>query len=163
MENKINFTPIGVIHSQFKNTVGMPIQPSLSQGALGTVEVYPDFADGLKSLEGFSHVYLIYYFHLSKDYTLTVKPFLDDSIHGVFATRAPKRPNGIGISIVELAKIEDNILYVKNIDIVDGTPLLDIKPYVRKFDWHITSKEGWLADKTHDLHEYFSDDRFKDS
>lgn len=160
VKSNIVFHPIGTIHSPYKETVGMPIQPSLSQGTVGSVEVFPEYAEGLKSLDGFSHIYLIYHFHISKQYSLMIKPFLDDSLHGVFATRAPKRPNGIGISIVELTKIEDNILYVKNIDIVDGTPLLDIKPYVRKFDWHTTSKEGWLTDKTNDLSEHYSDDRF---
>lgn len=160
MKTDIEFTPIGVIHSPFKNAVGMPIQSSLSQNASGRVEVYPEFTEGLKSLEGFSHIYLLYYFHLSKGYSLSVKPFLDDSYHGVFATRAPKRPNGIGMSVVELTKIDNNILHVKNIDIIDGTPLLDIKPYVRRFDCHVTTKEGWLANKTQNLKEYYSDDRF---
>ncbi len=160
MHSKIYFNPIGIIHSPYKDTIGVPIQPSLSQGALGTVELYPDFSEGLKSLDGFSHIYLIYFFHLSKNYSLAVKPFLDESSHGVFATRAPKRPNGIGISVVELTRIEENVLHIKNIDVVDGTPLLDIKPYIRKFDWHMTTKEGWLADKTRGLNEHYSDTRF---
>ncbi len=160
MEDKIIYSPIGIIHSPFKDAVGMPIQTSLSQGAEGTVEVYPDFIDGLKSLDGFSHIYLIYYFHKSKDYSLTVKPFLDNTPHGVFSTRAPKRPNAIGLSVVDLIGVDKNILHIKNIDVIDGTPLLDIKPYVRKFDWHETSREGWLADKTHGLKQHYSDDRF---
>lgn len=160
MTSKLIFSSIGIIHSSFKDTVGMPIQPSLSQGAEGTVEVYPDFTEGLKSLDGFSHIYLIYAFHLSKGYALQAKPFLDNVPHGVFATRAPKRPNGIGISVVELLRIDRNILTVKNIDVVDGTPLLDIKPYTRKFDCYETTKEGWLADKTNGLNQRDSDDRF---
>ncbi|RJP62090.1 MAG: tRNA (N6-threonylcarbamoyladenosine(37)-N6)-methyltransferase TrmO [Candidatus Auribacter fodinae] len=158
----IAFSPIGIIHSLFRGTVGVPIQPSLSQGALGTVEVYPEYMEGLASLDRFSHIYLIYYFHLSKGYSLTVKPFLDAASHGVFATRAPKRPNGIGISVVELMRIEKNVLHIKNIDIVDGTPLLDIKPYARTFDWYATTKDGWLADKTQGVTHHCADDRFTD-
>ena len=120
MANKIEFNPIGVIHSEFKDTAGMPIQGSLSKGTLGTVEVFPEYAEGLKDLDGFSHIVLLYHFHLSKGFSLRVKPFLDDTLHGVFATRAPKRPNPIGFSVVELVKIEKNVLDVKNIDIVDG-------------------------------------------
>lgn len=161
MHERIELTAIGIIHSIFKNTVGIPIQPSLSQGESGTVEVFPQYKDGLRSLNGFSHIYLIYFFHLSHGYSLTVKPFLDDSSHGIFSTRAPKRPNGIGISVVELTKIKNNILYVKNIDIVDGTPLIDIKPYVSKFDCYTTTREGWLSKKTNDLNEHYSDERFE--
>ena len=161
MEDKIIYSPIGIIRSPFKDAVGMPIQASLSQGAEGTVEVYPDFTDGLQSLDEFSHIYLIYYFHKSKDYSLTVTPFLDNTPHGVFSTRAPKRPNAIGLSVVELTGVDKNILHIKNIDVIDGTPLLDIKPYVRKFDWHATTSEGWLSDKTYGLKQHNSDDRFQ--
>jgi tRNA-Thr(GGU) m(6)t(6)A37 methyltransferase TsaA len=160
MKNKIEFIPIGVIRSPFKDIAGMPIQASLSGGVCGTVEIYPEFVEGLKSLDGFSHIYLIYNFHLSDGYSLEVKPFLDDAAHGVFATRAPKRPNHIGVSVVELMRIENSILHIKNVDIIDGTPLLDIKPYVRKFDCIETRKEGWLSGKTGSLNEHYSDDRF---
>ena len=107
----------------------MPIQPSGAKGVAGTIEISPDFIEGLKDLDGFSHIILIYHFHLSKEYTLSVKPFMDDKLRGVFATRAPRRPNPIGISVVKLIKVEPrNLLYTENLDIIDGTPLLDIKP-----------------------------------
>ncbi len=153
--------PIGIIHSPFKNIQGVPIQPVAGQGIEGIVSVASEFADGLKDLEGFSHIILIYYFHLSKGYRLKVKPFLDKTERGVFATRAPKRPNPIGISIVKLKKIQKNQLYVENIDIIDGTPLLDIKPYVPKFDLIRTKSIGWLGSKVDRATMVKSDKRFK--
>lgn len=157
---KITYNPIGIIHSPFKDIKGMPIQPAGAKGIAGTIEIYPEFAEGLKDLEGFSHIILIYHFHLSKGYSLKVKPFLDDNLHGVFATRAPKRPNPIGISVVRLRKIEGNILRIEDVDIVDGTPLLDIKPYVPEFDVHEVEKIGWLSQKNKKLHRVKSDERF---
>ena len=106
----------------------------------------------MRDLDGFSHIILVYHFHLSKGYSLNVVPFMDDNSHGVFATRAPRRPNSIGISIVKLIEIENNILHIENIDIVDGTPLLDIKPYVRDFDYFKEERKGWLSKKIPGLH-----------
>jgi tRNA-Thr(GGU) m(6)t(6)A37 methyltransferase TsaA len=144
---KITYNPIGLIHSPFNNIKGMPIQPAGAIGVTGTVEIKQEYVDGLKDIEGFSHIILIYHFHLSKNYSLKVKPFLDDNLHGVFATRAPRRPNPIGLSVVRLVKVEGCILHIEDVDIVDGTPLLDIKPYVPEFDIHETQKIGWLSEK----------------
>ena len=144
---EIKYRPIGVIHTPFKETKGMPIQSVAAKGVAGRVDVYPDFGDGLKDLEGFSHIFLIYDFHLSQEFSLVVKPFLDESLRGVFATRAPKRPNGIGISVVRLVKVEGFRLQIEDVDMVDGTPLLDIKPYVPEFDVKEVERTGWLAGK----------------
>jgi tRNA-Thr(GGU) m(6)t(6)A37 methyltransferase TsaA len=158
---KITYNPIGVIHSPFKDIKGMPIQSKGAKGVAGTVEIKSEYADGLKDIEGFSHIILIYHFHLSRGYSLKVKPFLDDNLHGVFATRAPKRPNPIGISIVRLVKIEGCILYIEDVDILNGTPLLDIKPFVPEFDIREAIKIGWLSQKVGKVHKVRSDDRFK--
>jgi tRNA-Thr(GGU) m(6)t(6)A37 methyltransferase TsaA len=156
----IAYKPIGIIHSPFKDIKGMPIQPTGAKGIAGTIEIYPEFAGGLKDLEGFSHIILIYHFHLSKGYSLKVKPFMDNNLRGVFSTRAPKRPNPIGISVVKLVKIEDTVIYIENVDIVDGTPLLDIKPYVPEFDLQKVKKIGWLSQKVKKVHKFKSDGRF---
>jgi tRNA-Thr(GGU) m(6)t(6)A37 methyltransferase TsaA len=134
---------IGVIHSPFREKEQTPIQPSRSQ-AKGRVEVYPEFAAGLEDIEGFSHIILLYMFHQSSGFTLRVKPFLDDQQHGLFATRYPKRPNPIGISVVRLARRDENILEIEGVDVLDGTPLLDIKPYVSEFDLRNGTRSGWL-------------------
>ena len=159
---KIVYEPIGIIHSPFKDIKGMPIQPTGAKGIAGTIEIHPEFAEGLKDLEGFSHIILIYHFHLSKGYSLKVKPFMDENLRGVFATRAPKRPNPIGISVVKLRKIEGNILNIEDVDIVDGTPMLDIKPYVPEFDVQEIEKIGWLSQKAEKVHKFKSDERFQE-
>ncbi|MCX5896123.1 MAG: tRNA (N6-threonylcarbamoyladenosine(37)-N6)-methyltransferase TrmO [Proteobacteria bacterium] len=158
---EVRYKPIGIIHSPFKDIEGMPIQPSGAQGIAGTVEIEPAYADGLKDLEGFSHIILLYHFHLSKGYSLEVKPFLDDTSHGVFSTRAPARPNSIGISVVKLLKIAGCTLHIEEVDIVDGTPLLDIKPYVPEFDVREVEKIGWLSERVDKVSEIKSDERFK--
>ncbi len=158
--NEVLFKPIGIIHTPYENTKNMPIQPSSAKGITGTVEIKPSFANGLKDINGFSHIILIYHFHLSNGYQLEVKPFLDENSHGVFATRAPKRPNNIGISIVKLVKVENNFLHVENIDIINGTPLLDIKPFVPGFDATVNVKIGWLAGSKHKISHQKSDGRF---
>ena len=160
---KIEFKPIGIIHSPFKEPKGMPIQPAGAKGIKGTVEIFPEYKDGLKDLDGFSHIILIFNFHLSKNYNLKVMPYMEDEIRGVFATRAPRRPNQIGISIVRLDKIEDNIMYISNVDIIDGTPLLDIKPFVPKFDCFDideNTKGGWLKRRVEKVDNHKSDGRF---
>lgn len=140
---KLTYRPIGIIHSEHTVAEKTPIQPVYAQGCKGQVEVFTEFAEGLEDLEGFSHIYLIYHFHQSLPVKLIVKPFLHDIEHGIFATRAPCRPNAIGLSVVELEKIEGQILHVNGVDILDGTPLLDIKPYTAKFDMHDIKKNGW--------------------
>ena len=139
----------------------MPIQPAGARGVAGTVEVLPEYCDGLKDLEGFSHIFLIYHFHLSQGYSLRVKPFLDDSMRGVFATRAPKRPNAIGISVVRLVETEGCTLRIEDVDIAEGTPLLDIKPYVPQFDAREVERIGWLVGKVEKAMEMEADERFK--
>ena len=134
--------PIGVIHSPFTDTKQTPIQPTRSQ-AIGQVIIHPEFADGLQDIEGFSHIILLYAFHQSAGYTLRVKPFLDDQLHGLFATRHPCRPNPIGLSIVRLLARHDNVLEIEGVDVLDSTPLLDIKPYVPDFDVRTNTHTGW--------------------
>jgi tRNA-Thr(GGU) m(6)t(6)A37 methyltransferase TsaA len=159
--NQIYFKPIGIIHSPFTNIEGMPIQPSAAKGIKGHIVISKDFVEGLCDLDGFSHIYLLYYFHLSKSYNLKVTPFLDDEQRGVFSTRAPKRPNPIGLSVVKLNKITLNILDIENVDTIDGTPLLDIKPYVQETDEIGQYKLGWLSKYRKDLKSKKSDKRFK--
>ena len=158
--DKITYKPIGIIHSPFKEPKGTPIQPTGAKNIDGTVEVFPEYAEGLKDIEGFSHVILICHFHLSGRWKLEVKPFMDNQLHGLFATRAPARPNPIGISIVRLVRVEKNILHIQDVDIVDGTPLLDIKPYVPDFDMRKVEKTGWLEQNLHKLSASKDDERF---
>ena len=158
--NEIEYKPIGVIHSPFKEPKGTPIQPKGGEGIAGTVEVFPEYAEGLKDVDGFSHIILIYHFHLSKSASLLAKPYMDDQAHGVFAMRGPSRPNPIGISVARLVRVEGNILHIQDLDIVDGTPLLDIKPYVPEFDVREAGKIGWLAKRVHRLPRSKDDGRF---
>jgi len=158
--NEIKYRPIGVVHSPFKEPKGTPIQPPGGKGIDGTVEVFPEYAEGLKDVEGFSHIILIYHFHLSKGLSLKVKPYMENRLRGVFATRAPNRPNPIGISVVRLTRIEGNILHVRDLDVVDETPLLDIKPYVPEFDVREVNKTGWLEKEVHKLSTSKDDGRF---
>ena len=160
--NLLNLKPIGFIKTSFKTKEGMPIQPTGAKGIKGTVEIDSQYSDGLKDLDGFSHVILIYHFHLTKTYELIVKPFMDDQLHGIFSTRAPKRPNPIGLSVVKLNKMEGNILHIENIDVLDGTPLLDIKPFIPDVDSPDVQKLGWLEGKSNKMGEQKSDKRFKD-
>ena len=158
--NEVKYKPIGVVHSPFKESKGTPIQPPGGKGIDGTVEVFPEYAEGLKDVEGFSHIILIYHFHLSKGLSLKVKPYMENKLRGVFATRAPSRPNPIGISVVRLRRVEKNILHVRDVDFVDGTPLLDIKPYVPEFDVREVNKTGWLEKEVHKLSTSKDDGRF---
>lgn len=136
--------PIGIIHSHYKQMTGTPIQTAFSDDCEGTVEIFPNYQKGLKDLDGFSHIILIYYFHKSTGYSLLCRPFLDDVERGLFATRAPRRPNPIGLSVVRLKEINDNILRVSSLDILDETPLLDIKPYIPRFDSPKAQNVGWF-------------------
>lgn len=157
----IEYRPIGFIRSPFKDTRGMPIQAAGAKGIAGTVEINPEFSEGLQDLNGFSHIFLIYHFHRSQGYSLLVKPFLEDSLRGVFATRAPKRPNAIGISVVRLVKIKGTTLHIEDVDVIDSTPLLDIKPYVPAFDLREAERTGWLADKAESVETAEANERFK--
>jgi len=158
--NEIRYKPIGTIHSSFKEPEGTPIQPAGAKGINGTVEVFPEYAEGLKDVEGFSHIILIFHFHLSRRAPLKVKPYMDNEMRGVFATRSPSRPNPIGISVVRLTGIEDNILHIQDVDIVNGTPLLDIKPHVPEFDMREVVRVGWLEKNVHKLSASRDDGRF---
>jgi tRNA-Thr(GGU) m(6)t(6)A37 methyltransferase TsaA len=160
MKTKIAYLPIGIIHSPFKKPEGTPIQPSSAKDIEGTVEIFKEYVRGLKDIEGFSHIILIYHFHLSRSYSLEVFPFMDDKPHGVFTTRAPSRPNSIGMSIVRLIKVRKTILYIKDVDIVDGTQLIDIKTYVKEFDNIKKNRIGWLEKKIKKLPKSKDDGRF---
>lgn len=143
MAEDIVFRPIGVIRSGHTAPEKTPIQPVYSEGCPGRVEVFPEYEAGLRDLEGFSHIYLLYHLHKAGRVRLTVKPFLQDTERGVFATRAPCRPNAIGLSIVRLVRREGNVLHLDGIDVLDGTPLLDIKPYTARFDRIEATRNGW--------------------
>ncbi|MBI4963082.1 MAG: tRNA (N6-threonylcarbamoyladenosine(37)-N6)-methyltransferase TrmO [Desulfomonile tiedjei] len=160
--HEIVYKPIGIVRSPFKDVEGMPIQAKAAAGIRGTVELNPDLVTGLKDLEGFSHIILIYHFHGFRGYSLEVRPFLDDSPRGVFATRAPRRPNAIGISVVRLDGIIGTTLHVQDIDILDGTPVLDIKPFVPEFDNRQSESVGWLNGKLQEADVKKSDRRFED-
>ena len=143
---EVIYRPIGIIHSKHTIAEKTPIQPVYAEGSKGYAEVFPEFAEGLRDLIGFSHIYLIYHFHQSPGVKLLVRPFLQDVERGVFSTRAPCRTNAIGLSVLELVGVEDHILHLARVDILDGTPLLDIKPCTAKFDLPDIQKNGWQDD-----------------
>ncbi len=153
--------PIGVIHSPHTSIEGMPIQPKGAADIAGYVIIDKQYQDGLRDLEGFSHIYLFYSFHQASRTELLVTPFMDKQARGVFATRSPLRPNHMGMSIVKLTGIEGNRLSVEGVDILDGTPLLDIKPYIAKFDAVKDSRSGWLQASDADISAKRSDERFR--
>ena len=145
---EIKLTSIGIIHSPFVDPAQAPIQASRSS-AKGSVEIFPQYAAGLKDLHEFSHIYLLYLIDCPQGYDLNPKPFLDDQAHGIFATRYPCRPNSIGLSLLSLLKVDGNHLVVEGIDMLDGTPLLDIKPYVPDFDIRENAQIGWYSRRAH--------------
>jgi tRNA (adenine37-N6)-methyltransferase len=136
--------PIGFVHSPFKKANGTPIQPNYAEGTEGTLEILPEYVEGLSDIEGFERIWLIYYFDRASKAKLRVVPFRDDTERGIFATRAPCRPNPIGMSVVRLLEIKGNMIRVGQIDILDRTPLLDIKPYVPQYDSFPSSRAGWV-------------------
>lgn len=150
MKNEITYKQIGIIRTPFSETTGMPVQSCAAQDTGGIVELDDEYATGLFDLEGFSHIILLYHFHLVKGYKLYVVPFMDDKPHGIFATRSPARPNPVGISIVELKKIEGRKIYFDGADMVDETPLIDIKPFFGKYDNRENARLGWLGNR-HDI------------
>lgn len=162
MHETICYNPIGMIKTPFTDIAKMPIQPSGAEDTEGIIELNPELSPGLLDLEGFSHLILIYHLHLAPKYKLSVVPFMDDKPHGIFATRAPARPNPIGISTVRLKKIEGNKIYIEGVDILNGTPLLDIKPFFSKFDNRLEARSGWLDNKKkEDIITIRSDNRFE--
>ena len=159
--NPRSFFPVGIIHSPFTDITNMPIQPNGARGIRGTVEISEEFKDGLNDIKGFSRIILIYAFHRCQSYNLTVTPFLDTIPRGIFATRAPCRPNPIGLSIVRLIEVDGTKLVIEDVDILDGTPLLDLKPYVPAFDSHPDSTSGWLEHVVQGAESVRSDSRFR--
>ena len=157
---EVVYEPIGVIHSPFEWAKDVPIQSAAAKGVEGSVEVFPEYVEGLKDVEGFSHLILVSHCHLAQKYSLLVKPFLDKDLRGVFSTRAPSRPNPVGVSVVRLIKRENNLLYIQDVDILDGTPLLDIKPFVPQFDHRKAERIGWLAGKVDKMDSSRDDGRF---
>ena len=158
-DKRAEIAPIGLIHTPFKHSDGTPIQGVAGKGAEGVVELLPDLIPGLRDLEGFDRLWLIYQFDRASDVQLVVRPYLDTTERGVFATRSPVRPNHIGISVVRLLQVDQNRLHVADLDMLDGTPLLDIKPYVPAFDSFEQSRAGWLNAKSG--LEVLADDRFE--
>ena len=156
---KIEYRPIGIVRSPHETTTGTPIQPSRARGIEGTVEINEEYVEGLSDLDGFSHIILICHLHRASDFKLKVVPYLDTELRGLFATRAPSRPNPIGLSVVRLLGVDRRVLRIEGVDLLDGTPVLDIKPYVRDFDDQIEVRCGWL-DEVRDR-ETAADDRFE--
>jgi tRNA (adenine37-N6)-methyltransferase len=160
--NEIVINPIGIIHTPHKDVKNMPIQPIAAEGIKGYIELLPEYLPGLKDLEGFSHITLVYHFHKIVGYELQVIPFMDLETRGIFSCKAPKRPNAIGISTVKLIGIEDSVIHIEQVDMLDGTPLLDIKPFYPRYDNREDVKIGWLEkNKDIPLDKLKSDERFK--
>ncbi|OFX40909.1 MAG: tRNA (N6-threonylcarbamoyladenosine(37)-N6)-methyltransferase TrmO [Bacteroidetes bacterium GWA2_32_17] len=158
--NEITFKPIGIIYSPFKTIENIPIQNIGAKGVKGTIEIFKEFVTGLKDLDGFSHLILIYHLHKVIHDSLLVKPFLDTVEHGIFATRSPVRPNPIGLTVVKLIEIKNNLITIENLDILYETPLLDIKPYLPMIDDMKDIRIGWLNDKIEQFETKKSDNRF---
>jgi tRNA-Thr(GGU) m(6)t(6)A37 methyltransferase TsaA len=162
MRQQIVIQAIGTIYTPFKKINDMPIQPIAAEGIKGYIEVFPEFTKGLTDLDGFSHITVLYYFHQVTGYNLMVEPFMDNEEHGIFATRSPRRPNAIGISTVKLLNIENNIINIEMADMLNETPLIDIKPFYSKFDNRFDTKSGWLVKSENvPIHQLRSDKRFK--
>jgi len=158
---KITYQPIGIIKTPFRTVEGMPIQPAGAKSVQGSIDIFPEFSEGLRDLAGFSHIILLYHFHRAGKPKLVVTPFMDSKPHGLFATRAPSRPNSIGLSVVKLIGIEGSTLHIENADMLDGTPLLDIKPYVPEFDHYPVDRIGWLRNRRDVVKDKKSDSRFE--
>jgi len=144
MKESFTIKSIGIINTPYKEPKGIPIQGKFKRGVTGTARIFSEYKAGLKDIEGFSHVILIYRFNRSKEEKLTGRPFLEDTEHGIFAIRSPHRPNHIGFSIVKLKSVKGDTITFAEVDILDGTPLLDIKPYVKHFDSRDKVKNGWI-------------------
>jgi tRNA-Thr(GGU) m(6)t(6)A37 methyltransferase TsaA len=143
MVEKITFKPIGIIYTPYSKKEGTPIQGCFAPGNKGFIELYPEYEDGLQDIQGFSHLILLYYFHKAEGCSLLTKPFLDEDEKGIFAIRHFNRPNPLSLSVVKLIRVRDNILDIESVDMLDGTPLLDLKPYVPQFDIKEDAKDGW--------------------
>jgi tRNA (adenine37-N6)-methyltransferase len=158
----VTFTPIGIVRTPFSTHEGMPIQTVAARGVRGRIELDPAFAEGLADLDGFSHLHLITHLHRTGPPSLRVMPYLDTSERGVFATRSPKRPNAIGLSLVRLVRIDGHVIDVEELDLLDGTPLLDIKPYVPPFDDRAGARYGWFEQRAQNVHGVRAHSRFRE-
>jgi tRNA (adenine37-N6)-methyltransferase len=158
--DEVLYRPIGVVHSPFGELAGMPLQSVAADDIEGTIEIEPEFAPGLQDIEGFSHLFVVSHLHRGKPGGLVVQPFLDDTPRGVFSTRSPRHPNPIGLSIVRLLSVTGGTLQVAGIDLVDGTPVLDLKPYVPPFDHVAAERIGWFGGRAADVHTKRADARF---
>lgn len=156
----ISYSPIGYFRSPFTEIKGMPIQPIGAQDIEGYIEVLPEYSAGLKDLGGFSHVFVLYHLHQIQGYDLMIQPFLDTRRHGVFATRSPKRPNPIGLSVMRLKGVMGVKVFLKGIDVLDRTPVIDIKPYVADFDRCDADRFGWFEGKSGNATHHRSNERF---
>jgi tRNA-Thr(GGU) m(6)t(6)A37 methyltransferase TsaA len=157
----IKLKAIGTIHTPFKTIENMPIQPSAAKHITGTIEIFPEYAEGLSDLDGFSHIYVIFHLHRSSGHKLKVIPFLDTVERGVFATRSPARPGAVGLSVTEIVSVNGNIIEIRGVDMLDGSPVIDIKPYVPEFDEYTEIRKGWLEGKAGNAPKTLSDERFK--
>lgn len=159
---KIEFKPIGYISTPHKTLENMPIQPAGAKSVKGKIEILPEYQEGLQDIEGFSHITLFYHLHKVKNYRLKVTPFMDITEHGIFACKSPTRPNALGMSTVKLLYVDNNVLYVEEVDMLDGTPLIDIKPYWPKYDNRENVRVGWLEKQARELpaEQLVSDARF---
>ena len=160
MPASVTFTPIGIVRTPFSEHAGMPIQTVAAKGVPGTIELDPAYAPALADLAGFTYLHLITYMHRTGGISLRVTPYLDTVERGVFATRSPKRPNPIGLSLVRLVRIDGAVLHVEELDLLDGTPLLDIKPYVPPFDDRADARYGWFEQRAQNVHSVRADRRF---
>ncbi|NDY56250.1 tRNA (N6-threonylcarbamoyladenosine(37)-N6)-methyltransferase TrmO [Desulfovibrio sulfodismutans] len=158
---QIVYQPIGIVHTPFHSVRGMPIQPVGAIGVVGRLEVYPEFEEGLRDLDGFSHVIMLYHLHKIQGHALSVRPFLDTSERGIFATRSPRRPNPIGISVLRVLSVAGNMVELENVDMLDQTPVLDIKPYVADFDVWDADRFGWFDGVSGNAVRVRSDGRFE--
>jgi tRNA-Thr(GGU) m(6)t(6)A37 methyltransferase TsaA len=156
----ITYSPIGHCITPHKELTGMPIQPVGARGVKGCIQVLPQYAEGLKDLEGFSHVFVLYHLHRVEGYDLMVKPFLDNDLHGIFATRSPRRPNPMGLSVLRITGVHGNLVRVEDVDMLDGTPVIDIKPFVADFDLRGADRFGWFEGRSDNATTMRSDDRF---
>lgn len=156
----ISFQPIGTVRTPYTDIADMPIQSVAARGVAGRIELLPEYLEGLADVEGFSHLWLIYHLHLVSPGGLTVTPFLDSRPHGIFATRSPRRPNAIGLSVVRLIGVDGRTLHIEDVDMLDGTPLLDIKPFVPAFDHRDAERIGWFEGNVERVSSVRADRRF---
>ncbi len=153
--------PIGVVHSPFKTVENMPVQPSAARDVEAEIEIFEQYKEGLSDIDGFSHIYVVFYLNRVRETRLRVIPFLDTVERGIFATRSPARPNPVGLSLVELVSVNENFLRIRGIDMLDGSPVIDIKPFVPDFEKHDNVRKGWFEGNTHKAEKILSDTRFK--